>query len=238
MEYLDFRRLEALDPARFQERDPYPWVNPENLLVPAAFERLQANLPDVGMFDRLFDKKRRAGQTPHDRYALEYRDGIPVPEPWLEFIAELKGDRYRRALCRLVGLQSLSISFHWHYTPNGCSVSPHCDSTRKIGSHIFYFNTTEDWDPAWGGETVVLDDGGRLHPRSAPPFEAFDRALPSQSLGNRSLIFTRRGNSWHGVREIRCPEGHMRRVFIVVLNRDGLADRVRFALTRRNVTRY
>ena len=92
--------------------------------------------------------------------------------------------------------------------------------------------------PRLGGETVVLDDGGRLHPRSAPPFEAFDRAFPSQSLGNRSLIFTRRGNSWHGVREIRCPEGHMRKVFIVVLNRDGLADRIRFALTRRNVTRY
>ncbi len=238
MEYLDFDRLEALDPVRFQEQTPYPWINPENLLAPAAFERLQANLPDVAMFDRLFDKQRRAGQKPHDRYILEYRDGIPVPEPWLEFIAELKSDRYRRVLCRLVGRPSLSINFHWHYTPNGCSVSPHCDSTRKIGSHIFYFNTKQDWDPAWGGETVVLDDGGRLHPRSAPSFEAFDRAISSQAMGNRSLLFTRRGNSWHGVREIRCPEGRLRKVFIVVLNRDGLGDRIRFALTRRNVARY
>ncbi len=238
MEYLDFDRLEALDPVSFQEQVPYPWINPENLLVPAAFERLRANLPDIEMFDCLFDKKRRAGQKPHDRYALEYRDGIPVPEPWRAFIGELKGDRYRRALCRLVGLKSLSISFHWHYTPNGCSVSPHCDSTRKIGSHIFYFNTKEDWDPAWGGETVVLDDGGRLHRRSAPSFEAFDRASPSQALGNRSLIFARRGNSWHGVREIRCPEDRLRKVFIVILNRDGLGDRIRFSLTRRNVARY
>jgi hypothetical protein len=49
---------------------------------------------------------------------------------------------------------------HWHYTPAGKSVSPHCDSFNKIGSQIFYFSTPEDWDRSWGGETVILDDKG------------------------------------------------------------------------------
>ena len=35
-------------------------------------------------------------------------------------------------------------------------------------------------------------------------------------MDNRSLIFGRKGNSWHGVRDIRCPEGVFRKVFIVV----------------------
>jgi hypothetical protein len=38
-------------------------------------------------------------------------------------------------------------------------------------------------------------------------------------FGNRSLLFARQGNSWHGVREIRCPEDRMRKVFIVVIDR-------------------
>jgi hypothetical protein len=56
-------------------------------------------------------------------------------------------------------------------------------------------------------------------------FKAIDPiALQSQKpypcinpeLGNRSPLFARKEHSWHGVREIRCPEGHMRKVFIVV----------------------
>ena len=31
-----------------------------------------------------------------------------------------------------------------------------------------------------------------------------------------SFIFTRRGNSWHGVRAINAPEGVLRKVFILV----------------------
>jgi hypothetical protein len=47
------------------------------------------------------------GQAPRDRYALEYHLDTPVPEPWHEFIAELRGKRYRRALGRLLGVRRL-----------------------------------------------------------------------------------------------------------------------------------
>ena len=37
-------------------------------------------------------------------------------------------------------------------------------------------------------------------------------------MGNRSFLFVRQEKSWHGVKEIRCPEGAYRKVFIVVIN--------------------
>jgi hypothetical protein len=74
---------------------------------------------------------------------------------------------------------------------------------------------------------VILDDGGRFSARSAPAFEDFDAVESSQTLGNRSLLFARNGNSWHGVRELRCPQGTLRKVFIVVIERAALATRLR-----------
>jgi hypothetical protein len=135
---------------------------------------------------------------------------------WQTFIDELRSPVYRQFVCRLLGVNDVRFRFHWHFTPNGGEVSPHCDSKGKIGSQIFYLNTDRDWNRDWGGETVVLDDGGRITPENAPAFEDFDAEYPAETADNHSLIFGRRGNSWHGVRRINCPEGHYRKVFIVV----------------------
>ncbi len=237
MVYLDYERLEAIEPRAFLAQKPYPWVNPERLLKPEAFEILRASLPDVSLLEPFFGKPRKAGQAPHDRYMLEYVDASPVARPWREFLDELKGERYRRLLCRLLGVRSASINFHWHYTPTGCSISPHCDSKRKLGSHIFYFED-DDWDPAWGGQTLILDDGGRFPARSAPRFEDFGLEISAETTGNRSLIFSRSGDSWHGMREIRCPVGRLRRVFIVVLNDDSLLARARELFYTKRIQRY
>lgn len=227
MQYLDRAALDALDAEGFRRRRPYPWCNPAGLLTAQAFERLRDELPPLSMFDKVFGKARRYGQRSHDRYALEYRPGLALPASWQGFIDELQGPDYRRFLARMLGSDAFALHFHWHYTPTGCSVSPHCDARHKLGSHIFYFNTADDWDPAWGGETVILDDRGRFSRRSAPAFADFERAEASESLGNRSLLFVRNGNSWHGVREIRCPPDALRKVFIVVIDRPRLARRLR-----------
>ncbi len=238
MHYLDFERLERIDPEAFRAQKPYPWVNPEGLVTEEGFRRLCETLPDVAIFEKVFAVARKHGQKPHDRYALEFREDLPLSEPWRHFLAEVRSRRYRDDLCRLLGVRRLALDFHWHYTPNGCSVSPHCDSTRKLGSHIFYFNTRDDWDPDWGGETLILDDHGRFDRRSAPRLEEFEPAIPSEAIGNRSLLFGRKANSWHAVREIRCPEDRMRKVFIVVINGDRPIDRIRALVTGRRDTRY
>lgn len=227
MKYIDQAVMERLDAGVFQTQKPYPWLNPEGFLTADGFERLVATLPPPDQFEQRFGEKRKHGQQPHDRLALEYHPALPLAEPWRDFLAEIEGDAYRRFLERMFGRRALRLVPHWHYTPNGCSVSPHCDARRKLGSHIFYFNTEQNWRPEWGGETLILDDGGRFVADSAPKFEDFDRIMPAKAIGNYSLLFMRRERSWHGVKEIRCPPDALRKVFIVVIEDWSLKARLR-----------
>lgn len=227
MEVFDDRRLAAMDAHAFQNARPYPWANPAGLLREDAYERLRESLPPVELFEGSFAKARKHGQRSHDRYMLAYSPDLPISQAWHDFVAELSGPDYHAFLARMIGSDAFELSFQWHYTPHGCEVSPHCDAWWKLGSHIFYFNTADDWDPKWGGETVILDDHGRFSHRSAPDFADFDAAFGSDSLGNRSLLFVRNGRSWHGVRPLACPEGVLRKVFLVVIKRMSVGRRVR-----------
>lgn len=227
MNYINFKRTDEIDPVAFKTRKPFPWINPEGLLTDQGYQLLKETLPDVADFERRFGEPRKFGQQSHDRFNLEYRPGCALSPAWQGFIDELQGPAYHRFLKRLYGTNALELRFHWHYTPTGRSVSPHCDSKHKLGSHLFYFNTEEDWDRAWGGETLILDDGGRFPRKSGPQFEDFDSAIAAEALGNRSLLFRSTGKSWHGVKAITCPEGQLRKVFIVVINHLKPADRLR-----------
>ncbi|MEM7022699.1 MAG: hypothetical protein AAF637_08880 [Pseudomonadota bacterium] len=237
MQYLDTDQLDAIKTEAFRSTSPYPWANPKGLLKQEAYEALVDNMPDISMFERKFGKARRADQAPHDRYSLEYEEGMEVPEPWQGFISELRSDTYRDTIARLFNAKDPEFRFHWHYTPPGADVSPHCDSKREYGSHIWYFNKEGEWDPSWGGDTLVLDDGGRFSPDSAPAFEDFDEIITCESEGNRSAIIERSARGWHGVREITCPEGHMRKVFIIVVNPSSLFWKVRDKLKGKDIQR-
>ena len=217
MTYLDLNRLAAIDVDAFRATRPYPWLNPHGLLTDAGFARLVATLPDPALFRHDFGVARAHGQYPHDRLVLDYHEDLDIAPEWHEFVAELRDRAYQDFIGRAFERRRFLLNFHWHYTPNGCSVSPHCDAMRKLGSHIFYFNAG-DWDPLWGGETLILDDHGRFKRSSAPRFEDFDQTIAAEANGNCSLLFRRNDKSWHGVREIRCPEGNYRKVFIVVIN--------------------
>jgi hypothetical protein len=214
--YLNQELMDNFDDQDFQQKHPFPWVNPQGFIDPATYQELLDNMPPLEQFTPSFGKQRKSGQASHDRYILDYEDGIELPEPWARFMEELLSDTYRDFVCRLLQVKHVRFRFHWHYTPAGAEVGPHCDSKGKIGSQIFYLTTPEDWDPAWGGETVILDDKGRFPTYSAPQFDEFDEQWPALTMDNRSILFGRRGNSWHGVKRIQCPEGKHRKVFIVV----------------------
>jgi hypothetical protein len=216
MKYLDVAQLEAIAPAEFNARKPFPWCNPAELLTAAGFDALTGNMPNLEQFRSFFGKQRKHGQKSHDRYVLDYEQGMELSPQWMDFIDELKGDTYRRFVANLLGVRAIRFRFHWHYTPSECEVSPHCDSVNKLGSHIFYMNTEQDWDASWGGATVLLDDRGSLSPNSSPSFDKFESQTSTRFMGNRSLIIGRRGNSWHGVRPLSSPENTLRKVFIVV----------------------
>lgn len=227
MEFLDPERLDAIDTESFQGADPFPYANPEGALRPEAFDALRSSLPEVSLFQGSFGKRRAHGQHPHDRYVLEYHEDLDVPDVWHGFVRDLRSEAYAGFLGRLLGVDSLWLNFHWHYTPTGCSVSPHCDALRKLGSHIFYFNTEDDWDPAWGGETRMLSGPKKQGRRSAPLFDDFEHEIAAEALGNRSFVFARTNHSWHGVRPLSSPESELRKVFIVVINRMRVIDRAR-----------
>lgn len=227
--YLNRALMDSIDVQEFWQRRPFPWLNPREFVLPDRHRELLETLPDVALFYPTFYGTRKHGQGSHDRYVLDYQEGMALSEPWRDFIEELRGDVYRQFVCKLLRVGDVRFRFHWHYTPNGGEVSPHCDSRGKLGSHIFYLNTEQDWDPAWGGQTVVLDDGGKFPANSAPAFDDFLAEYAAEAGDNRSFLFARRGNSWHGVHRIQCPENRHRKVFIVVFETRRL---LRMALKR------
>jgi hypothetical protein len=166
--FLNQEVMDSIDPKAFQATEPFPFINPQGFIRDDAFQELLANMPALETFTPSFGKERKSGQASHDRYILDYEKGVDIPAPWQAFVDELLSDVYRGFVCRLLGVSRVRFRLHWHYTPRGAEVGPHCDSKGKIGSQIFYLNTEEDWDPAWGGETVVLDDHGRFPTYSNP----------------------------------------------------------------------
>lgn len=238
MKYLNIDKLRQLKGEDFLSIKPYPYFNTEGMLTESGFRDLVDNMPPLDLFEKKFGYERRAGQAPHDRYSLEYTPDTPVADPWKEFIGELCSDDYRNEIERLLGAKKAEFRFHWHYTPPGCDVSPHCDARREHGSHLFYFNPKEEWDPAWGGSTLVLDDGGRLSYDSAPDFDEFDAAYECEFIGNQSSLMLRTDHAWHAVHPVSCPEGYMRRIFIVVVNPDNLFWKVRDRIVGKNIQRF
>ncbi|HTW82144.1 MAG TPA: 2OG-Fe(II) oxygenase [Terracidiphilus sp.] len=218
MNYLNRDCLEKLSAEDFQQRQPYPWAGLEQTLTPEGYESLRESLPPVEGFYKMVGVRRAYGQGPHDRYLLHYQPGLDIAEPWKEFIAELRGPVYQDFLKRVLGPHNFIPTFEWYYAWEGCAVSPHCDAARKLATHIFYFNTQDDWDSAWGGEILILDSERKFPTHSGPGFDQLKVAAKIEPRGNGSLLFERTPHSWHGVRPLRCPAGKLRRLFLITIN--------------------
>ncbi len=232
MQFLNLELMNSIDRSGFRERKPYPWANPQHFVTGDGWRELIADLPDAAGFDEFKGKMRKYGQVSRDRLVLEWQEHVSLPEPWRIFLEELRSEAYFRFVAELLGHSDFGFRFHWHYRPAGSAVPPHCDSKAKLGSQIFYLNTEDDWQQEWGGETLILDDSGRFPTESSPDFEDFDQSWAADTRDNRSLIFGRQGNSWHGVRTLTCPEGAFRKVFIVVFEDTRMIRRIRKNATR------
>lgn len=221
MQYLCQETINGISADLFQKQKPYPWVNIQGILNPEGFERLREALPDFSLFERKVGVKRAYGQGPHDRGILHYGTGLGLPQPWKEFIAELQGENYLQFLRRMLDLpprKEIILTMEWYYAWRGCSVSPHCDARRKLATHIFYFSAEADWEPGWGGQILILDDGERYKAHSAPSFDELGVAAALDPRGNGSLLFQRTEHSWHGVRPLQSPPDILRKLFIVTVN--------------------
>jgi hypothetical protein len=85
---------------------------------------------------------------------------------------------------------------------------------EKIGTHILYFNTSSDWKPAWGGQTLVL--AGKTTEALNPDFTDFQSYQAAQITDNHSFLFKNTPDAWHGVTALTSPPGNYRRLFNII----------------------
>lgn len=217
--FLNRSLIDAVDIAEFRAKQPFPWINPQGVIAKDKLSLLLDSMPTQDAFSSQFGYERKYGQQAHDHYSLEYEEGLELAPAWQQFVAELCDDYYRSFVCRFLGTSDVGFRFQWHMAPRGAAVPPHCDSRRKIGTHIFYMNTQDDWNPDWGGQTLILDDYGKFKRNSNPEITDFPKQYAATNGLNSSLIFGRGKKSWHAVRALECPEGALRKVFIIVYER-------------------
>ena len=206
MTYVDVKRLQSIDPVSFRAQTPYPWVNPAGLLTDAGYDRLRENLPDVSLSlptsTRLGSTGSRITIVSPFPIGMIYRSPRPGKRWFQNCVAEtIKGFcvgslGFDRLSCPSSGIiRRRNARSHRIATPTVNLVRIFFISTpSKIGIRL------------QGGETLILDNGGRFNFRSAPRFEEFERIAVAEALGNHSLLFARKGHSWHGVRALTCPK--------------------------------
>lgn len=217
----------------FATRAPFPWADIAGFLTTEAFEQLLATFPEQRLFSLHEGLMRTFHHRPHNRYYLAYEESLykrdsagngiatraDLAPPWQALIAELAtGEAYRAFAAQALGTSAFRMRFAWHIGFTGCEVSPHRDAARKIGTHIFYFNTSEDWDLAWGGSTIVLADMKAESP--SPDWDDFATQIPCELRDNHSFIFKNTKEAWHGAKTLSCPEGRQRRLFNVIFERE------------------
>jgi hypothetical protein len=227
--FIDYELLRSFDTDGFQNRAPFPWHNPRGFLTPEGFRALYDEFPPLELFEYHNNIRRAYGQRPHNRYYLAYENSIyhkeaagsgvarrdQLPAAWQRFMGELEaGGEYHDFVRRALGVPAFSTRYAWHIGSNGSEVSPHVDAPEKLGTHILYFNTSDEWNPAWGGATLVL--GGKTTEALNPDFTDFETRDEARIVDNHSFFFKNTPHSWHGASALACPPGSYRRLFNVI----------------------
>ena len=109
--FLNTAVIDAIDPVGFRAQNPFPWVNPQYFIRDELYPQLLATMPDVSRFRAFFGKQRKHGQASHDRYVLDYEDGMELAAPWDQLIAELRGESLPQVCLRHARSQSRTLSF-------------------------------------------------------------------------------------------------------------------------------
>jgi hypothetical protein len=228
--FIDYALLKSFNKNSFRQNQPFPWYGFHNFLTTEGFQKLYQDFPSLELFEKHEGLERVYGQRPHNRYYLAYDTSIynqitrqdrgmikqnDLPESWQIFIEELENSQdYQNFIKSLLEVSEFQIRYAWHIGVSNSEVSPHRDAEQKIGTHIFYFNTSDDWNSAWGGSTLVLS--GKSTETMNPDFSDFTKLIPTQFVDNQSFLFKNTPNAWHGVKPLTSPESKYRRLFNVI----------------------
>lgn len=226
------KNLESSLSSRDEKPDEFFWAKFPRFVPDGFYNMLCSDYPDISLFDKHVGISR-GPQRPHDRYYLALNWGpyaakrrtlFPkgvikkrnLHKSWRHFINQLEGVEYRSFVSDILQTSNFQLRFAWHMGFSGAEVSPHVDAPSKLGTQIFYFNREGEWDPAWGGQTVLL--GGLQKHIENPEFEDFSYANNASNIGNTSLVWRNSPLAWHGVRPLEAPEGHYRKIFTVIFD--------------------
>ena len=229
MKFLNQETIAQFPYESFLNQWPFPYLGIEGMLTEEGFQTLIDDFPSLDLFTYHQDVKRAYGQRPHNRYYLAYEEthykrgekldkevsSGDLPKNWVSFIKELQEDtHYQDLIKKSLGTDSWKVRFAWHVGQQGNEVSPHLDNIDKLGTHIFYFNTDQNWKEEWGGQIVAL--GGKMTNSGNPEYGDFADQKEISIMNNRSFLFKNNLDAWHGVRPLKCPEGKFRRLFNVI----------------------
>jgi hypothetical protein len=228
-QFINIQAIEQFPLQAFRKKWPFPWQEFDQFLTPEGFNILHQEFPPLSLFE-YHEGIYRGGQRPHNRYYLAYESSIYHKEStpkagvihkedlspsWQQFIDELEeGPVYKTFIEQSLGATAFNIRYAWHVGTASNEVSPHVDTPTKLGTHIFYFNSRKDWDPAWGGQLLVL--GGKLVPGQTPDFQDFTTSTAIQNVDNHSFLFKNTPSAWHGVKPLTCPTDKYRKLFNVI----------------------
>jgi hypothetical protein len=256
--FIDYELLRSFDADSFKDKRPFPWSNLHGFLKTESFRALYSEFPPLELFEYHHNISRAHGQRPHNRHYLAYENSIyhkedmaegggivrhdELPVAWQRFMDELEtSDEYHRFVRRAFDVPSFDARFAWHVGSQGSEVSPHLDTSRKLGTHILYFNTSDDWDAEWGGATLVL--GGKQTQAMNPDFADFQTCDEACIVDNHSFLFKNTPDAWHGVTALTCPPGNYRRLFNLIFERPHnpgrrLLDRARNLLSPHRLSHH
>ncbi|MBC7931133.1 MAG: 2OG-Fe(II) oxygenase [Rubrivivax sp.] len=228
--FIDYELLGSFPVDGFKEREPFPWSNLHGFLTPGGFRALCEEFPPLELFEYHNNIQRAYGQRSHNRHYLAYESSIyhkedaggggivrhdRLPAAWQRFMDELEtSERYHDFVRQTLDTDAFNTRYAWHVGSNGSEVSPHVDAPEKLGTHIIYFNTSDEWNPAWGGATLVL--GGKRTDAMNPDFADFTTRDEARIVDNHSFLFKNTPASWHGASALTCPPGSYRRLFNVI----------------------
>jgi hypothetical protein len=226
--FIDYELLRTFDADGSKNRAPFPWHNLRGFLTAEGFRALYDAFPPLELFEYHNNIRRAHGQRPHNRYYLAYENsnyrkdtesgGVrhdQLPAPWQRFMDELEtSDAYDDFVGRALGVPAFITRYAWHVGSQGSEVSPHVDASEKLGTHILYFNRSDEWNPEWGGATLVL--GGKKTKSMNPDFSDFDTRDEARIVDNHSFLFRNTPDAWHGASALTCPPGSYRRLFNVI----------------------
>lgn len=224
---LDFEHMMSeakANASAYGSASPFPHIVLENFLPADIYQRALSEYPSPGQISdwrqvEARDNQGRVAQT----LKLGYSNELKMGQTLRNLIYALNCGAFMRYLETLTGIPDLLPDSHLvggglhQYLP-GAILRIHADFSRLRGSQLdrrlnllLYFN--DEWNNGWGGNLELWDPSMQ---------KCVKRIAPT---GNRCVIFSTTGTSYHGMPEpLVCPEGVTRKSLALYYYSNGRPD--------------